>query len=108
MSGDVLIWSVIIGLGLVTYLIRLSFIGLIGDRRLPPAVVEALGFVPVTVLPALVAPAVFSGADGEFALEAPKLAAAAAVLAVGMATRHLLVALVAGVGVFFLVGWAGG
>lgn len=108
MSGDALIWSVILGLGLVTYLIRYSFIGLIGDRRLPPVLVQALGFVPVTVLPALVAPMVFGGPDGGLALEAPKLGAAAAVLAVGILTRHLLGALLAGVAVFLLLGGAGG
>ena len=106
MSEDLTIWSLIAGLCLATYLIRYSFIGLIGDRKLPDGLVEALGFVPVTVLPALVAPAVFTGADGELALEAPQLAGAAMTVGVGMLTRKLLVGLVAGGAVYLLLRWA--
>ena len=46
----------IIGAG--TYLTRLSFIGAIGDRRLPPAAERALRFVAPAVFGALVLPAV--------------------------------------------------
>jgi branched-subunit amino acid transport protein len=46
----------IIGLG--TYLTRLSFIGAIGDRRLPPAAERALRFVAPAVFGAIVLPAV--------------------------------------------------
>lgn len=100
MSHDALIWSVIGALALVTYVIRYSFIGLIGDRKLPPALVEALGFVPVTVLPALVAPAVFSDADGALALDPAQLLAAAATVGVGIWLRSILPALIAGAGVY--------
>ena len=105
MSGDTLIWSVIGALALITYLIRYSVIGLIGDRRLPPALAEGLGFVPVTVLPALVAPAVFSDADGAFALDAAQILAAAATVGTGMALRGILPALLAGVVVYLSLGW---
>ena len=106
MSDDLTIWSLIAGLCLATYLIRYSFIGLIGDRKLPDKLVEALGFVPVTVLPALVAPAVFTGPEGELALEAPQLAGAAVTVGAGMLSRNLLVALLAGGTTYLLLRWA--
>lgn len=105
MSGDALIWAVIVALGLVTYVTRFSFIGLIGDRRLPPLLVEALGFVPVTVIPALIAPALLAGAGEGLASHAPQLAAAAATVAVGIAVRQLLPALTAGIAVWAGLAW---
>ena len=65
MIDDAAIWTVIVGLGVVTYLIRFSFLGLIGDRELPPFVMRALRYAPTAVIPALVAPVVaFSAATG--------------------------------------------
>ena len=105
MSGDTLIWSVIGALALATYVIRYSFIGLIGDRKLPPALVEALGFVPMTVLPALVAPAVFSDAEGAFALDPAQILAAAATVGAGIAFRNILPALLVGSAVYLSLAW---
>lgn len=101
--SDGYIWAVTVGLGVTTYLIRFSFLGLIGDRQLPPRVEQALGFVPVTVLPALVAPALLTGANGGLTLDAASLLPAAAVLAAGAATRRMLWALAAGLAVYGLL-----
>ncbi|PJN94093.1 hypothetical protein CNY89_16575, partial [Amaricoccus sp. HAR-UPW-R2A-40] len=53
MSGT---WVVIWGLGIGTFLIRFSFLGMIGDRALPDWAMRMLRYVPVAVLPGLVAP----------------------------------------------------
>ncbi|MFQ5438947.1 MAG: AzlD domain-containing protein, partial [Paracoccaceae bacterium] len=52
------LWIVIILLALGTYLIRFSFLGLIGGRELPNWVLRHLRYVAVAVLPGLVAPLV--------------------------------------------------
>ncbi len=52
------IWLIILALGVATYLIRFSFLGLIGDRELPGWVLRHLRYTPVAILPALVTPAV--------------------------------------------------
>ncbi|MEM6477504.1 MAG: AzlD domain-containing protein, partial [Pseudomonadota bacterium] len=52
------IWAIIVGLGLGSFLLRFSFLGLIGDRNLPPWVLRHLRYTAVAVLPGLVAPAV--------------------------------------------------
>lgn len=52
------IWLTIIGLAIATFLIRFSFIGILGGRQMPAWLLTALRYVPVTILPALVAPAI--------------------------------------------------
>src|SRR3989475_7913819 len=51
-------WLIILGMGLVTYAVRLSIIALSGRSDVPPAVRRALRFVPPAVLTALAAPAI--------------------------------------------------
>jgi branched-subunit amino acid transport protein len=56
--GPVSVWGVIVAIGVVTFLIRVSFIALFGRLdTVPPRVEQALRFVPAAVLSALVAPA---------------------------------------------------
>ena len=56
--SDLSIWTVIIFLGIGTFLIRFSFLGIIGGRRLPEWALRHLRYVPVAVLPGLIAPMV--------------------------------------------------
>ena len=59
------IWLTILFLGVGTYAIRLSFIGLVGQRDLPEWALRHLRYVPVAVMPGLVAPlVVWPGATG--------------------------------------------
>lgn len=90
------IWTVIILLGLGTYLIRFSFLGLIGDRPLPPLLLKMLRYTPVAVLPGMVAPLVLwpPATGGE-----PDLArglAALVAFGVGLASRNTIWAMVGG------------
>ncbi|MDA4127258.1 MAG: AzlD domain-containing protein [Thaumarchaeota archaeon] len=50
------VWLTILGMGVITYLLRLSFIGLSGRLRIPPLVQRGLVFVPPAVFSALVVP----------------------------------------------------
>ena len=50
------VWLLLIGMGLVTYAIRLSLIVLIGRVDVPPLVQKALRFVPPAVLSAIIFP----------------------------------------------------
>lgn len=95
------IWTVILLLGIITYLIRFSFLGLLSGRRLPDWASEALGFVPVAVLPALIVPmAVLDPATRDWAEPHRPLAAIIA-LGVGIAARNVLAAIGAGMGSFW-------
>ncbi len=94
--SDAAIWTVIAGLGLGTFAIRFSFLGMLGGREVPVRLRRALGFVPAAVLPALVAPMVLTGPGGAIAVEPAELAAAMATLLAGVATRNVLIAILAG------------
>ncbi len=52
------IWMIIVVMGIGTFLIRFSFLGLIGGRKMPEWVLRHLRYTPVAVLPGLVAPLV--------------------------------------------------
>ncbi|WP_340109063.1 AzlD domain-containing protein [Pikeienuella sp. HZG-20] len=96
MPDSATIWTVIVALGVVTYLIRFSFIGLMSGRETPPWALRLLRYVPVSILPALVAPAILwpPATGGE-----PDLArglAALVTLAAGAWSRSAPLAFIAG------------
>lgn len=63
--SDATVWGIIVALGIGTYLIRFSFLGLVGSRKMPDWVLRHLRYTPVAVLPGLVAPLVlWPGATG--------------------------------------------
>jgi branched-subunit amino acid transport protein len=106
-SRAVEIWVVIAALGVGTFLLRYSFIGLVGDRQLPGWATRMLRYVPVAVIPALVAPLVAWPAASGGATDPARLAAALAALGIGAVTRSVLGAVFGGMGVLYLALWAG-
>jgi len=90
------IWFLIIAMGVGTFLIRFSFLGLIGARKLPDWVLRHLRYTPVAVLPGLVAPLVLWPEATGGNPDAARLLAACATVLVGLATKNTLVAILAG------------
>ncbi|WP_405403290.1 AzlD domain-containing protein [Paracoccus sp. Ld10] len=90
------IWVIIAVLGVGTYLIRWSFLGALGDRDLPGWMLRMLRYTPVAVLPALVAPLVVWPAATGGNADPARMAAAAATVAVGVMTRNVMLAILAG------------
>ncbi|AML51216.1 MULTISPECIES: AzlD domain-containing protein [Falsihalocynthiibacter] len=94
--SDANIWFIIVGLGLGTYLIRFSFLGLIGGRELPEWLLRHLRYTPVAVMPGLVAPLVLwpnaTGGD----LDPARLIAAGVTLSVGYFSKNFLAAFFCG------------
>jgi branched-subunit amino acid transport protein len=99
--NDVQVWTVILAIAIGTFLIRFSFLGLIGNRPLPDWALRHLRYAPVAVLPGLVAPLVLWPAATGGEPDLPRLAAAAVTLAVGMRTKNVLAAILAGVVVLY-------
>ncbi|MGR3757847.1 MAG: AzlD domain-containing protein [Tranquillimonas sp.] len=58
MIGTTAFWTLTVLLGLGTFLIRFSFLGFLGGRRLPDWLMLHLRYVAVAVFPALVTPLV--------------------------------------------------
>jgi branched-subunit amino acid transport protein len=96
MMDTATIWIVIIVLGIGTFLIRFSFLGLIGSKPLPEWVLRHLRYTAVAVLPGLVAPLVIwpQATGGE--PDPARMLAAVATIIVGLWTRNVLGAMIAG------------
>lgn len=90
------IWTIIIVLGIGTFLLRWSFLGALGNKELPEWVLRMLRYTPVAVLPALVAPLVVWPAATNGETDPARIAAASATVAVGVLTKNVLLAIIAG------------
>lgn len=84
------IWIIIAILAVGTFFIRFSFLGLIGDRPMPPLVLQLLRFTPVAVLPGMVAPLVIWPAATAGQPDLVRMIAALATLAIGLWTKNVL------------------
>lgn len=90
------IWLIIGCLGVLTYLTRFIFLGIVGDRPMPPWLLRHLRFTGVAVLPALVAPLVLWPAATGGTPDATRLIAVGVTLAVGIWRKDVIQAVVAG------------
>lgn len=102
----VTVWTVIIALGVGSFLLRYSFLGTIGSRPLPQWLLRHLRYTPVAVMPALVAPLVIHPAATGGETDPARLLAAAATVAVGVLTRNVIAAILAGGVTLFGLLWA--
>jgi len=95
------IWLIIIVVGIGTFLIRYSFIGLIGNREIPPWLLRHLRYTPVAVIPGLVAPLVLwpEATGGE--PDPVRLSAAAVAFAVGYFTKNIILSMLGGAGTLY-------
>ncbi|WP_299648111.1 AzlD domain-containing protein [uncultured Tateyamaria sp.] len=102
MIDSATLWTVIIGLGVGSFLLRFTFLGFVGDRPLPPWLLRHLRYTAVAILPALVAPlVVYSGENGS--TDISRVLAAVATMGVGMWTRNVFAAIGAGAATLFVM-----
>jgi len=103
--SDGQIWVIIVALGVGTYLIRFSFLGLIGNRQMPDWLLRHLRYTPVAILPGLVAPLVLwpdaTGGDPDPA----RIAAACTTVFVGFYFKVVTRAMLAGAATLYTVQW---
>lgn len=87
----------ILGMGLITYAIRLSFFLLPADTHLPPWLLRALHYVPTAVLSAIILPEMIL-VDGapELAITNARLLAGLVAALVAWRTRNVLLTVVVG------------
>jgi len=93
----------VVGMTIITFIIK-ALIFILGDRvRFPIWLKQALGFVPVTVLTAIIVPMILSPHHQglEITWRNPQLVASIVAIAVCVATRRQLLTIVAGLTVFF-------
>lgn len=104
MSGysDLTLWTIILATALGTYGLRWSFLGAFGNRSMPAWAQRLLRYTAVGVLPAIVAPLVVWPAATGGQPDPARLIAAGMALCVGMITRNVLAAIVAGMASLYL------
>ena len=91
------LWLMLLIIGLVTYAIRLSCIGLLGQRDMPALLLKALRFVPLTVLPAIILPQLFLRNNTlALSLQNPRWMAGILAAIVAWRTRNVLLTIAVG------------
>jgi branched-subunit amino acid transport protein len=104
MDATLKLWVVIIAVGLLNYLSRLSFIAVFARRSMPPMLARALKYVPAAMLTALVVPMIITDpAAGSAMTYNPKLAAAVIAGAVAFFTRSSLWTILTGMAALWLL-----
>ena len=100
MIDNTTFWALTIALGLGTFAIRFSFLGLLGGRELPEWALLHLRYVGVAVFPALFTPLVLwpdaTGGD----MDPVRIIAAIAAFLVGL-RGSVIGAIIAGMGTFY-------
>ena len=96
-------WIATLLLAAATYGIRLSFLAWSQERTFSPRVKRLLEFVPVAVLPALIAPVIVfpDATGGDF--DPVRVIAALVALGVGLATRSVIAVIASGLGALILL-----
>jgi len=102
------LWLVVIVAGIVTFLIRLSFISLLANREMPAQAQRALSFVPPAVMSAIVFPELLVR-DGHLAmsLENHRLIAGVVAILIAWRFKKIMPTIVAGMAALWLLQFAG-
>jgi len=104
MEGALKLWVVIVAVGALNYLSRVSFIAFFANREMPALLARALRFVPAAMLTALVLPMVLAPSwAGTIAGVNPRIPAAIAAAVVAYLTRSTLKTLATGMGALWLL-----
>ncbi len=91
------LWLMMLVIGGVTYVIRLSCIGLLGQKEMPALLLKALRFVPITVLPAIILPELFLRNNTlALSIQNPRWLAGILAAIVAWRTRNVLLTIAVG------------
>ena len=106
MSETVWLWVLMLAMGIITFLIRVSFLVLPTSTKLPDIFERALKYVAAAVLPALVIPDVlFRAPPVGWAFDPVRLIAATVAVAVALWTKNVFATLASGMGTLWLLKW---
>ncbi len=103
-------WIIIIAGGILTFLIRLSFIAIFGKKEMPALLRRGLRFVPPAVLSAIIFQQVFySSSQINLSPTNPRLLASLVAVLVAWRTRNTFIVILAGmIAILLLQQWFGG
>ena len=99
-----MIWMVMILCGLLTFSMRFVMFSDLAPKQIPGWLEEALSFVPVAVLTAIIVPAVIISPEGGLILAGnSKLPAALVAVTAALVTRSVLTTIASGLGSFWVL-----
>ncbi len=102
--SDVALILTIIGMGVITYAIRVSLFLLPEGAHLPDRLLRALRYVPAAVLSAIIAPELLMpGGAFDLSLGNERLLAGLVAILVAWRTRNVLLTVIAGMGTLWLL-----
>jgi branched-subunit amino acid transport protein len=106
-DSDMDTFFLITGMALVTFLIRYGLLPLSGRITFSKGMTRALGYVPPTVLTAIIVPAALlpDGHTLQFSFSNPYLVGALLTAVIGRLSKNLLVTIVGGMAAFVLWQW---
>ncbi len=97
------IWLIMLGLAVGTFLIRVSFILVLGKRQVPPLLSRSLRFIPASILSALVVPQILTrNSTLQISVSNPQLIAGIVAGLVAWRTKNVLFTILSGM----IVLWA--
>ena len=109
MEGALKVWLVIVAVGALNYLSRLSFIATFGRRSMPAWLARSLKFVPAAMLTALVLPMIVGVPTATaLAWANPKALAAVAAAVTAFHTHSTLKTLAVGMLALWFLQWLPG
>lgn len=99
-----MVFLAIVGMGAITYVIRVSLFLLPERVELSPGLLRALRYVPAAVLTAIILPElIMPGGTFDLSLGNERLLAGAAAVVVAWRTRNVLLTVVAGMVILWLL-----
>ena len=96
---------IVVSIGIGSYLLRLSFVAIVGDRTMPDWALVPLRYVAPAVLAAIVAPAVLmpDGVLDVAPASNPRAIAALVAITVAWKTKNVIAVIVAGMSVVWFL-----
>ena len=105
MDATLKLWAVILVVGALNYLSRLSFIAFFARRAMPPMLARALRYVPAAMLTALIVPMVIDVTPQGLQPHLPKVIAAVIATVVAWYKLGTLWTLGVGMAALWLLNW---
>jgi|TARA_B100002051_G_scaffold258878_1_gene277732 branched-subunit amino acid transport protein len=102
-----MIWFMMVVTGIFTFGTRFIMLNKVASKKLPAWLVEALNFVPIAVLTAIIVPAVLIDPTSQSLsiIGNPRLLAALIAIAVALVTRQVITTIGAGLATLWVLKW---
>lgn len=97
------IWIPIIILGIFTFLMRFSFLAFSKNLQIHPHINQALKYIPLSVLAAIIVPEVFNNSSIQSFFYEPRFLAGVIAIIVAWRTKNVILTITVGMGILYLV-----